>query len=207
MKILKLLVGVSVVSFVAFFIGYFSAKFYIAPPSTSADCAAWAGAMGTIAAFFSAVWLATAAERKNSRQEHARAVIAGASIMPSIELMCDALELVEVMLTAGVTVSNSDFSAELMRILSVPAAWDQDDLLPLIPIPENVAASLARASSTYSQVLAQAQAIARFENGTNSDLTLMFQTLLPEPLGKVHTRLKNARTVILRFVDAAEPPL
>jgi len=133
------------VAAVAFCVGYFCARYYVAPPASSADCAAWAGAFGTVAAFFGTVWIATSAERKVIKQEHARAVVAAASILPSIESMSGAIELAELMLGNENIKVVGDFSSSLLRILSAPVPWTNEDIVPLLAIPGNVATSLARA--------------------------------------------------------------
>lgn len=144
MKIIKPLIsflpGATASAIVGFFVGYFGAVFVSNPPSTPGDNAAWAGAIGTVGTLAGTIWLATAADRRRRREESSRAVIAAHALDLRIKT---AWRIVQEEMPAFENGSIQGYKyAEVADSIAKASLWTDEEVLPLLILPRNVAAEL-----------------------------------------------------------------
>lgn len=105
----------------------------------------WVGAIGTVATLIGTIWLAMTGERTRRNEGRDRAFVAASGLMLHLTKMQAVLE------TAAEHFSDEFFAERgfeyLMQaqLIEEPGVWSEEQILPLIVIPNHVCAHLARA--------------------------------------------------------------
>lgn len=122
-------------------------------PMGAADWAAWMGAFGTIAAFIGTIWIATGERRVRERKEHDLAMITAASLMFRIIYVRRAINELELALEQRLENSvRVDYGAHYTKIEELDI-WTNEELIPLVTLPNHAAAKLAAAQTMLKQVI------------------------------------------------------
>lgn len=147
MKIFKFLSFCVSCAVVGSFVGYFGGALYYVPPKTSADLAAWAGAIGTIAAFVGTVLLATRQSREKRRTDLNLAALVAAGVMPGIAEALHATQWVEEELINPPAGHPPNRYLDYSNRLKLLCPWDAQSIQPLAILPNDVGYHLEFARS------------------------------------------------------------
>lgn len=113
---------------------------------TPSDLGTWVGSIGTVCTLIGTIWLATAEKRKQRRQELDRAFVAAASIDLKLQKMLDTLQS-SVEHFAEPPGETDYFYDVFAQLIEGEEIWNDDEILPLIALPDRVCARLASARS------------------------------------------------------------
>jgi hypothetical protein len=109
---------------------------------SASDWGTWIGSVGTVFTLIGTIWLATAEKRNQRRQEKARAVVAAASLEVRLETVEAALEDVIQNILDKDSLADFSYSAQA-RIITAAGTWNDDEILPLLILPNHVCAKLS----------------------------------------------------------------
>lgn len=113
---------------------------------TATDWAAWVGAIGTLLAFGGTIWIASGERRFRSRQRRELAMIAAEAIKPVIyEVLNDFAHLICEMLPTNDPEDWGNPTTTTIEHFVAIKMWSNNDLLPLLPLPNQCASKLMRA--------------------------------------------------------------
>lgn len=107
---------------------------------TPSDWAAWVGAVGTVGTLIGTIWLATAADRRRRREECSRAVIAAHALQLRITSAWSIAREVKESLE-NESIRGFQYAA-VADWIEGAALWTDEEVLPLMVLPRNVAAEL-----------------------------------------------------------------
>lgn len=110
---------------------------------SKSDWGTWVGSVGTVGALIGTIWLATEERRRRNRESMDLATLAAASLLLRLARMAGAIQRVISVLETDPPpgkVTNFRFCSDC---LEKSDRWTTEDLLPLIPLPNHAAASLA----------------------------------------------------------------
>lgn len=164
-------------------------------PLNASDWGTWAGAIGTVATLVWTVRLATAESRKRKRDELLLARLHGASMVlrlvhaeALVSAVCRTLDVASrtpIQLTA-------DHLLDMSRKLDNISIWQMNDLVPLIPLPDNTAVKLAQVADQVSTAKKLfAQTIADYQRLSNDERANFAQTLYT-PMAGTHRFLMES---------------
>jgi hypothetical protein len=103
----------------------------------------WVGAIGTVATLIGTIWLATAERRRQTKQEADLAMLAAGSIFLKLARMAGAMKLVIKVLDREYPPDSRPPFQYCHQTLTNAPQWSNEELLPLVPLPNNTAARLA----------------------------------------------------------------
>jgi hypothetical protein len=128
---------------------------------SKSDWATWVGSLGTVATLIGTIYLAGTATRQRERQEliTARLHAAGMTMRLSVVFsrIGDARRILRKGAEAGITPENL---AKCHATLANIDMWKVNDLVPLVPLPENTAVKLAMAADQLPTVTRMAEHLA-----------------------------------------------
>lgn len=131
---------------VSFFCAYMASSFYSNPPISSADCAAWLGAIGTVGAIIGAILIASSQERYRQRESMGAARISAAGmLMRAASLHTEALYSSQWFIKFGQDDGDLATFINFKDSLSALPMWSHEELVRLAPIPNQCAFNLAAA--------------------------------------------------------------
>lgn len=113
----------------------------------------WVGAIGTVATLIGTIWLATESERAKRNEARDRAFVAASGLMLILKKVRAALE------TATDHFSDQFFEERgfeygiQARLIEECGVWTEEQILPLIAIPNHVCAHLARARADIFDIV------------------------------------------------------
>lgn len=122
-------------------------------PMTISDWGTWVGSGGTVATLVGTIWLATNSERSRRSEERDRAFVAASGLMLLLTKVRAALE------TAAEHFSDDFFEEQgfeyliQAQLIEEPGVWTEDQILPLIVVPNHVCAHLARARAEIFDIV------------------------------------------------------
>jgi hypothetical protein len=116
----------------------------------AADWGTWVGSIGTVFTLIGTIWLATAEKRKQRRQELDRAFVAAASLDLKLQKMHDTLQN-SVEHFADPPGEAGYFYDVFARLILDEQIWSDDEILPLIALPDRVCARLASSRSLIGE--------------------------------------------------------
>lgn len=129
----------------ALFLGYFSCAFYNNPPTSSGDCAAWAGAIGTIGALIGTIVLATKQSREKRSAELNLASLVAAGVMPSIASAKYVVFQVERAMLREAAEGFAQHYLEHANSLITLCSWNAESIIALSVLPHQAAFHLENA--------------------------------------------------------------
>lgn len=110
---------------------------------TASDWGTWVGAIGTAATLAGTIWLATAEQRRQRRQELDRAFVAIAAIESQLEKMQETLDRAAEYFTDTFFEGYGFEYGIQANLLEHADIWTDEQILPLIVLPGHVCARLA----------------------------------------------------------------
>ncbi|WP_090180268.1 MULTISPECIES: hypothetical protein [unclassified Duganella] len=113
---------------------------------TASDWAAWVGAIGTVGTLIGTIWLATSADRRRLHEEASRAIISAHALHLRIT---SAWEVVRKAIESLESESIQGFKyQQIAETIIDTALWTDEEVLPLLILPRNVAAELVATRDT-----------------------------------------------------------
>lgn len=122
---------------------------------SAGDWGTWIGSIGTVGALIGTIWLATAQARRKRTDDLTLARLHAASMVLRLHHAETTISDVCQDLLKAVDRPFEPTLAQLKEIsakLSAISLWGIDDLVPLVPLPGNAAAKLARAADSLDSV-------------------------------------------------------
>lgn len=125
---------------------------------SKSDWGTWVGSVGTVLTLVGTIWIATSADRKRRGEQLDLAIISAASLAHWISSLYTALWTAQQELPNGITTQTDIRSAFAKGIDAIERVgiWTPNDLLPLVPLPDHLAARLAeiamRMRGTFSTI-------------------------------------------------------
>ncbi|NVE01248.1 hypothetical protein [Massilia sp. BJB1822] len=157
MKLLGSLFSWLIWAAIGCYVGFFGGGFYYTPPKSSADLAAWAGAIGTIAAFVGTVVLATRQSREKQRTERNLAALVAAGVLPGISEAIHTLQWVEAELSTPPIGHAPSLYLNYSSRLKLLCPWDAQLIQPLAILANDVGYHLefARSRIVFAQTITE----------------------------------------------------
>jgi len=123
-------------------------------PMTISDWGTWIGSIGTVATLIGTIVLATADKREAKKQAADRAVVAAAALAPRLQIVGDALQTsVETFIDFTFDLPAVTFRVHA-DLIEKTGDWNDDEILPLIVLPDHVCARLAGIRPVLREVIA-----------------------------------------------------
>lgn len=139
---------------------FFAYTILLWPTLQPGDKGTWSGALGTVGTLIGTIWLATSESRRRHRDEITRARLHAASFMLQLAHASGAIGQVARSLQRDIQIDRGP--TPILACLSVMREielWAIEDLIPLAPLPNNVAALLAEAADqikSFTKILDKA---------------------------------------------------
>lgn len=121
---------------------------------TASDWGTWISAIGTVATLVGTIYLAQTETRRVRREAQILARLHGASM--SIRAANAHLAVMKISMKMELRFQlnrHADYLRELHTELSVIQLWNVDELVPLVPLPHNVAVKLAEATENVKMAV------------------------------------------------------
>jgi hypothetical protein len=113
-------------------------------PMTISDWGTWIGSIGTVGALIGTIWLATAETRRRDREAQDLATLAAAAILLKTARVTGAIKsLINTLGSELPPGREADAYKICFNTLSMAERWTINDLVPLVPLSNHVAAKLA----------------------------------------------------------------
>lgn len=145
MKILQFLEFSTAAVLSASFLGYFGCVFYRSPPTSSGDCAAWAGAIGAVGALIGTIRLATKQSREKRSAELNLASLVAAGVMPSVASARFVVFQVERAIVREAADGFAQHYLEHAHSLLTLCSWNAESIVALSVLPHQTAFHLENA--------------------------------------------------------------
>jgi hypothetical protein len=132
------------------------------PQLSPSDWGTWVGSIGTVATLYGTIRLATAETRRRERSEQLLARLHAAGMLLRLERAHEIVGRLAHSMAFVTTVKDigPGLFAHNLKSLEEIELWDVADLVPLVPLPHNVASKLAQAADqirTVKRLLSEAQ--------------------------------------------------
>lgn len=159
MKILHFAGGGFASACSGYFLGYFGASLYCSPPVTTADCAAWVGAIGSVGALFGAIWIASGQARRTAAKERELALLAAGSLILRLKALEYTLEeCMDVVSDPRMKERQADYGTVAGKIRDCEF-WTVAEVQPLAIFPGEVAVRMEIERTRLKQVISHMQAV------------------------------------------------
>lgn len=120
---------------------------------SASDWGTWAGAIGTVATLIGTIWLATESGRAKRNEERDRAFVAASGLMLLFTKVRAALENATEHFSDPYFEGRGFEYAVQARLIEEAGVWTEEQILPLIAIPNHVCAHLARARAEIFDIV------------------------------------------------------
>jgi len=165
------------------------------------DWGTWTGGIGTVGTLIGTIWLSTAQSRKESRAEttlarlHAVGLIVRLQVVAhTLDLACMELEFVSAENYNGNRLENA--KAQIATIV----VWSLEELIPLAPLPDFIAAKLASARARITSFPAFAESVMRMSGLQTPEQRFQYANELLKEIRITKTLVESAQS---GCIDAA----
>ena len=120
---------------------------------SASDWGTWVGAIGTVATLIGTIWIATETGRRQRADERDRAFVAASGLLLQLKKVQAALESGVDHFSDRTFASNGFKYAVQAQIIRDAKIWNEAQVLPLIAIPNHIAARLAHVRAEVLDII------------------------------------------------------
>jgi hypothetical protein len=150
--------------FCGFIAAAIAAAFCLHPPLNSQDWAAWVGAIGTVSTLIGTIIIATSAQRAALKKEFSLAFLSVAVLYRRVIYASIAVRRVREW-SEEVDISAFPFDGIVRQVnrLKRVGKWTDDEVLPIIPLPNRCAVNLVVSRNSIHDAIAALENLKRIE--------------------------------------------